>query len=141
MSAARAQLKLWKGNAVVKPLKMMLEIEEGAFGRVFRTLDGMPGVVSMMPIGDGPKNAKAAGKKGKGGTVYCLVLKALIEAGKPLNRDALRDVLASNGKAASSLPDTLTKLKKAKHITIKNAMYSLTPAGRKHYDTSCPVED
>jgi len=121
---------------------MMLEIEEAAFGRVFRTLDGMPGVVSLMPIGDGPKAAKGkAGKKGKGGTVYCLVLKALIEAGKPVNRDALRNVLADHGRAATSLPDALSKMKKAKHITVKSAMYSITPMGRKHYDTSCPVED
>lgn len=123
-----------------KPIKMMVEIEEVAFGRVFRFLDGMPGVVTITPIGDGPKAAKGAAK-GKKGTVYCLVLSALIAADKPLNRDALRDVLSANGKAASSLPDTLTKLKKAKHITIKNAMYTVTPAGRKHYETSCPVEE
>ena len=127
---------------MVKPLKMMVEIEEGAFGRVFRSLDGMPGVVSLTPIGDGPRVAKGkVGKKGKGGTVYCLVLRALIEADKPVNRDALRDVLAANGKAATSLPDTLTKLKKAKHIAIKNAMYTITPAGRKHYETSCPIQE
>lgn len=125
-----------------KPIKMMIEIEELAFGRVFRTLDGMPGVVAITPIGDGPKAPKGPdGKKGKGGTVYCLVLRALIEADKAINRDSLRDVLKANGKAASSLPDTLTKLKKAKHIVVKNAMYTITPGGRKHYDTSCPVNE
>lgn len=123
-----------------KPMKMMIEVEEIAYGRVFRVLDTMQGVVTITPVGEGPKQAKAAAK-GKKGTVYCLVLSALIEADKPLNRDALRDVLKANGKAASSLPDTLTKLKKAKHITIKSAMYSVTPAGRKHYETSCPVEE
>jgi hypothetical protein len=126
---------------MAKPIKLLVDIEEIAFGRVFRALDGMPGVVSLTPIGDGPRAAKgAAGKKGKGGTVYCLVLRTLIDAGKPVNRDTLRNVLASNGKSATSLPDALTKLAKAKHITNKNAMYSVTPTGRKHYDTSCPVE-
>jgi hypothetical protein len=124
-----------------KPLKMMLEIEEAAFGRVFRALDGMPGVVAMTPIGDGPKVKGPAGKKGKGGTVYCIVLRALIEADKAVNRDVLRDVLKAHGKAATSLPDALTKLQRAKHITNKNAMYSVTPAGRKHYETSCPIEE
>ena len=124
-----------------KPIKMMVEIEETAFGRVFRALDGMPGVVSMTPIGDGPKTKGPVGKKGKGGTVYCLVLRALIEADKTVNRDVLRNMLSANGKAATSLPDALMKMQKAKHITNKKAMYGITPAGRKHYETSCPIQE
>lgn len=125
-----------------KPMKLMVEIEEAAFGRVFRTLDTMSGVVTITPIGEGPKQPGTAKQpKGKKGTVYCLVLSALISNGKAVNRDTLRDVLKMNGKAATSLPDTLTKLKRAKHITIKNAMYTITPAGRKHYETSCPITE
>ena len=30
-----------------KPMKIMVEVEEFAFGRVFRILDGMEGVVAM----------------------------------------------------------------------------------------------
>jgi hypothetical protein len=124
-----------------KPMKMLVEVEEIAYGRVLRLLDGTQGVVSITSVGDGPKQPKSAAKKGKSGTVYCLVLKALIDAKGAINRDALREVLKSNGKSATSLPDTLTKLKKAKHITIAKAMYTVTPAGRKFYETSCPIED
>lgn len=130
-----------------KPMRIMVEVEEIAHGRVFRLLDGTPGVIGITPIGDGPKPQNAGSSKGqkKGGaqTAPCLVLGALIES-PGANRTQLAAVLELNGKKATSLPDTLQKLRKAKEITSKgkgkDVSYSITPVGRKKFATACAIQ-
>lgn len=129
-----------------KPMKLMIEVEEIAHGRVFRMLDGCAGVVSITPIGDGPRSPGGGGQK-KGGTqsAPCLVLAAMIEAGKvQLGRDALAAVMKSGGKNPTTLPGTLAAMKKAGEIRAsgsgKGVTYGITAAGRKRYDTACKIE-
>lgn len=129
-----------------KPIKLMLEVEEMAFGRVFRLLDGTAGVVTITPVGDGPKVKGNSGTKQKQGgaqSVGCLVLGALLQT-PGLGREQLYPVLESNGKARTSLPDTLAKLKKAGQIRAsgsgRDVTYKATPAGKKRFETACTIQ-
>lgn len=130
-----------------KPMKAMIEIEEFAFGRVFRALDGMEGVVSITPIGEGPRSQRTGGTNGQkqGGThsASCLILAALIKT-PGITTEQMKPVLEGNGKKASSLASTITTMKKAGEIRAngvgKKAAYRITPVGRKRYDTACQVQ-
>jgi hypothetical protein len=130
---------------MAKPMRIMVEVEEIAHGRVFRMLDGTPGVVSITPVGDGPKSSRpdVAQKKGGAQSVACLILGALVKT-PGISRAQLAPVLESAGKKVSSMPDALAKLRKAKHITTrgkgKTVVYSITPAGKKHFDTACEIQ-
>jgi hypothetical protein len=113
-------------------MAMTIEVEEVAFGRVFRTLDGMAGVVAIRIQGSGPKPARKNGaKSGHGGsTAAQLVLAALAASKAPLDRAALIPAMEAGGKKAASLPDTIQKLRKQKLITSpKVGEYKLTKAG------------
>ena len=104
-----------------KPMTKSIEVEEIAFGRVFRMLDATKGVVAIHLRGSGPKTAAApkseSSKRGGGATTECLVLAALVAAGKlPLNKVSLVAAIRAGGKSDSSLPDTLNKLNKKRHI-------------------------
>jgi hypothetical protein len=129
---------------MAKPLKIMIEVEEIMFGKIFRLLDSTSGVVAITPIGDGPKSPSTRGQK-KGGTqsVACLVLEALIKTPK-LSREQLYPVLEGSGKRRTSLPDTLQKLKQAGEIRAsgagKGVTYRITTVGKKRYDTACAIE-
>lgn len=128
-----------------KPMKVMVEVEEIAHGRLFRLLDGMPGVVSITPVGDGPKSgAKSTGqKKGGAQSVPCIVLGAVIST-PGINRAQLAPIVEGAGKRVTSMPDALAKLKRDKHIVAhgsgKSVTYSSTVAGKKHYKTACEIQ-
>jgi hypothetical protein len=135
-----------------KPIRVMIEVERIAFGDVFVSLDAMKGVVSITPLGDGPKGARqnGAGPKGSKGMKHggaqsapCLVLGALIET-PGLGRVQLREVMTGNGKSANSLPDTLAKLKTAGEIrasgTGRDVTYKVTTAGKKRFETACQIQ-
>jgi len=124
-----------------KPMTMTIEVEEIAFGRVWRTLDQMQGVITLKMHGTGPKPNKgspvARASSKKGDTVTCVVLKALAH-GKPENKAALIDAVVAAGKAATSFPDSISKLKKAKHITNPSSgVFKITVAGAKYLSTVC----
>ena len=130
-----------------KPMTMIITVEEIAFGKVFRILDTMPGVVSISLTGQGPKmpgklNGSHKGQKmGGANTVPCLVLGALIEAdGKSLNRSDLIPAVEAAGKRATSVPDALTKLIKLSCIKRKEGQITITATGRKHYETACAIQ-
>ena len=82
--------------------------------------------------------------KGGAGTVPCLILGALIAAKKALGREPLGKVLVDGGKAVTSLPDSLNKLKKEKEIITvgegRDVAYKITAAGVKRYETACAVQ-
>ena len=134
---------------MAKPMKILIEVEEIAHGRVFRILDGMEGVVSIMPVGDGPKSARVeAGatkvqKKGGAQSALCLVLGALIKT-PGLSRFQLTEIMTGNGKSKNSLPDTIAKLKEAGEIRAsgsgRDVTYKATAAGKKHFDTACRIQ-
>lgn len=131
-----------------KPMTMTIEVEEVAFGRVFRTLDAMAGVVAIKLKGEGPKKAKANGSGGAGQkhggaqSVACIVLGALTD--KILNRQELATTLEANGKKAASLPDTLMKLRKMGEIRSigegRDIKYKITTKGVKHFNTACAIQ-
>lgn len=126
---------------MAKPIKITLEVEQVALGKVWTTLDGMTGVISIGLHGNGPKptSKKKGSKHGSSATVPCIVLGALEK--KPLGKPALIEAVVASGKAATSLPDALTKLKKEKHIVpVGDGFYKITQAGAKRYQTACKVE-
>jgi hypothetical protein len=131
-----------------KPITLTIDIEEIAFGRVWRLLDTMPGVVNIKLHGEGPKSkpggSKQPQKKGGSQSVPCLVLGALIEANAKIGRDPLNKVLEANGKKATSLPDAIQKLFKAKEIQRfgkgRDVTYGITVKGRKRYETACEIQ-
>src|SRR6266403_2960072 len=86
-----------------KPMTMTIEVEEMAFGKVFRTLDGMPGVIAIKIAGTGPKKPKGNSKGNSGGrTSAQIVLAELVR--QPLDKGALTQRLEEGGKKATSLP-------------------------------------
>lgn len=113
-----------------KPMTMVIEVEEIAFGKVFRTLDAMPGVISIHLKGSGPKAPKPAAVS-VSATVKSMILGALSE--KPHDIDALKDIVAKGGKSATSVPDAINKLKNDKKIASvvgQKGVYRITAAGR-----------
>jgi hypothetical protein len=134
---------------MVKPIKVLLEVERVAFGDVFVLLDGTRGVVSITPMGDGPRGARQNGgaprglKHGGAQSAACLILGALIET-PGLGRAQLKEVMAANGRSANSLPDTLAKLRNAGEIRSsgkgKDVTYKVTPTGRKRFETACQIQ-
>ena len=131
-----------------KPLKVMLEVEEAYYGKVWRTLDAMPGVVTLMPISEGvkqPGEKKQRQKKGGTQSVYCLILGALAQPNvQNAARDYLVQVCEEAGKKATSVPDALMKMRKAKHVKStgkgRDVKFTITAAGRKHFETACQIE-
>lgn len=129
-----------------KPMKLLVEVEEIAFGRVFRALDGMNGVVSLTPVGEGVKAAtgKTTGqKKGGAQSSACVVLGELIRSG-PLPRSNIVAALRTAGKSVASTADTMKKLFVAKHVTKRgrgrDVVYTITPAGKKRFETACTIQ-
>jgi hypothetical protein len=128
-----------------KPMKLMIEVEEVAHGRVFRMLDGTPGVVTITPIGDGPRSGGGSTGQKQGGTqsAACLLLAALIRT-PGITVEQMRPVLEGNGKRASTLAGTLASMKKAGEIRAsgsgKSATYRITKVGQKRYDTACQIQ-
>ena len=119
-----------------KPMSISIEVEEVAFGKVFRTLDGMPGVININIRGKGPKpNGSApilpvSARKGNGKTVHTLILESLLASKSPKSREELGEAVATGGKSATSTPDGLQKLKKQKLIKQAGVgKYRITAAG------------
>jgi hypothetical protein len=116
-----------------KPMTMVIQVEETAFGRVFRLLDTMPGVASITLTGAGPKTKGP--KKVGGPTVPMLILNALCAAkGGHMLTAELRPVVEAGGKKGTSVPDSLTKLGKLKLVTRKEGVITITALGRKHME-------
>lgn len=108
-----------------KPMRMMIEVEELAFGRVFRTLDGMQGVIAIDIKGDGPKKGQCVPKAQGGKTINEIIFDALNEG--PKARKQLEHELARNGKAPTSIGSALTALRKSKRLKLNatTGQYSL----------------
>lgn len=121
-----------------KPISLTIDVEEIAFGKIWRTLDAMNGVVSINIKGNGPKQKKSAKTNGRIGnnkkgiaTIPHIVLTTLA-VGEAMGRETLRKALEANGKMGTSLPDTITKLKNAKKIkVVGKGTYKITQAGLK----------
>jgi len=128
-----------------KPMMLTINVEEIALGKVFRTLDGMPGVVSINFHGSGPKpRSNGAQRKGGAQTVPCIILGTLIDAGKSLGREDLAPAVIAAKKAVSSIPDALNKLAKSRlikrHGPNADRRYTSTAAGSKYYHDRCAVQ-
>lgn len=122
---------------------MTIQVEEIAFGKVFRTLDTMPGVIAINLHGSGPKEQTTSSppRRTGGATVECLILGALRETKVPLTRTTLTEVIVQGGKAASSFQDAISKLVKKKHVTKGvDGNYKITAAGSKRYESACELE-
>jgi hypothetical protein len=99
-------------------------------------------VISIGLHGSGPKAAapkKKGTKHGSAATVPCLILGALSTV-KQLNRSDIGEAVRAGGRAATSVPDALTKLKKLKQVVpVGDGSYKITPAGVKRYQTACKI--
>lgn len=136
-----------------KPMKMLIEVEEIAYGRVFRTLDGMDGVVSITPIGEGPKSqqpSRVLGKRGGAQSSECAVLGALIGSDKGKGshpRTELAEALVAAGRKPGGVAGVMTALVQKKHARVvsgkgtKGVLYAITPAGIKRYETACSIKE
>jgi hypothetical protein len=133
-----------------KPMMMMIECEEIAFGRVFRTLDTMPGVASIKIMGNGAKIATGPGKgnrtpgtraKGslKDGTSgRCIVLNALTDGPKSLKD--INELMVAAGKSPKTLhgqSHMMLKLKLVKKTG--KGILAITAAGKKYLETKCNI--
>ena len=134
---------------MAKPMRVMVEVEEVAHGKLFRVLDGMPGIVSITPIGDGPKSAgsgRTGVKQGGAASSECIVLGALIAAKGSVPRTELTKVLVSHGRSPSGVGTIMSVLSKKKEVKAvsgagtKDVKYSVTSAGKKRFETACQIQ-
>lgn len=120
-----------------KPMSMTIEVEEMAFGKIFRTLDGMPGVVSINLKGAGPKAATPKGKANGDGTanggktLNTLLLEAMLASKNVLTAADLASALQAHGKSRNSAQGTLSRLKAHKLVKRSGKGWKITPAGIK----------
>lgn len=128
---------------MAKLLGLSVKVEEIAFGKVWSTLDSIPGVVTITIEGSAKPmpNGKSNGKKsngssnGTGKTVQRLILEALL-ARSPLTKFELQDHIAAAGKSRLSLPDQMAKLREEKCVKLMAAgNYSITAKGTKQATT------
>jgi hypothetical protein len=122
-------------------MTLLIEVEEIAFGKVFRKLDEMSGVISINIRGSGVKG-KGKGRgdnvvpfnpnRTKGGTPTCgmIVLKLLVDSGEPVTRDACMAELVKFGKAETNITSCMTDLVRRKLASrIGRAEYKATKKG------------
>ena len=135
---------------MAKPLMMTIAVEEAFFGKIYRTLDNMPGVATITIHSEGVKGNGAAPPTGgrgqkRGGTQSseCVVLGALRKG--PQVRSVLTEALNAAGKKGeASIAVTMRKLHTQKQVTKKgtgkNVTYTITKAGEQRYATACQIE-
>lgn len=128
---------------MTKPMRLTVLVEEAFFGKVFRTLDGMPGIAGVQIISEAHPPAKAAGKKNtvaNGATTQCIVLRTLKERGRSLVPDVIAACKAG-GKARASAVMMLRDCVKAKKAIRtgkgKTALYAISPTGTKWLADNC----
>ena len=113
-----------------KLMKISVEVEEAAYGRVVNTLNAMPGVVKMdLHLGDGKKPPAASNK---GGTRQ-RVLAALADG----QRQTVEALAATTGASGAAVHSALYALRKAKlarngkKTKDGRSLYGLTASGIK----------
>lgn len=136
---------------MAKPLIMTINVEEIAFGRVFRALDAMPGVVSIDIQAESKRGAAAPAPAGRVGgkgtrtgaaTIECIILGALGDGSEARTRDELRTAITRAGKAATSMPDALRKLKEKRHVKVAaGGKYAITVAGKERFVEACAISN
>lgn len=134
-----------------KPMMMILAVEEIAFGRVFRNVKNMPGVVSIDIDGNADKKGGAAprsarGSVKEGSTRKCIILSTLQQT-PGIMISQMMDPLRSAGKGTASVSALLhtmikhklikKKAKKVKGEHSAKAVYFITPQGEKYMTTNC----
>jgi hypothetical protein len=104
-----------------KPISMTIQVEEVAFGKVWRSIDAMPGVISIQLKGDGPKSAAPQSDKGKRGSIQASVLQTLLNGA----------MSATDLGGGSRISGALHHLKKKKLVSKTGNKYKVTTAGMK----------
>jgi hypothetical protein len=128
-------------------MQLLVDVEEIAFGHVFRMLDTTKGVARLTIVSDTVKRpGKTSGqKKGGAQSAACLVLGALNAAKNSMSRPQLVLVLEASGKKGSTLPSTLNELWREKEILRsgdgQNVRYRITMKGRKRFQTACQIQE
>jgi hypothetical protein len=124
-----------------KPLTMTIAVEELHFGKVFRTLNSMPGVAAIQIGGEAvkPKSnggyaaSNNRGTDAAGTSAICLVLNAL--SIRAQTKKELDEALGKYGKKATT---PITKLTARRMVVRKGrGLYAITPAGKKHFAENC----
>lgn len=123
-----------------KPMMLHVGVEEAFFGKIFRMLDGMPGVASLNIVSEAhpPQAKQSKGTVADGSTTHCIVLKALITAKRTMSKAELAKALTEAGKKPSSLPSALQSLKK-KRLIINQSRdnWKITPQGQSFFANNC----
>jgi hypothetical protein len=123
-----------------KPMMLHVAVEEAFYGKIFRALDTMPGVVSLNPVSEAHPQQAKAGKPDSiknGSTAGCLVLAALIKAKRPMAKAELAEAMTTGGKKAATLPSTLQSLKSKRHVINAKGAWQITPTGVKFFGEKC----
>ncbi len=148
-----------------KPMPIILEVEEIAFGAVFRKLRNMEGVVSIdlegdpedakpakgnvpryraaEPTEDDTKKAKRKGKRGsdKGGdSLRCRLLDYINEAGRACPSSELQLLAEECGFAPSTYANVAYGLQRNKLGKRTKHGWVLTAKGKKYLATECKVQ-
>jgi hypothetical protein len=124
-------------------MKFTVDVEEIAFGKVFRTLDAMPGVISIKIVGDGPRSQQQPATSGRP-RAAAILLQALSAAPRgQMARGDLEAVLAKNGRSKKSFPGTLFTMEKQKLLrrSARGKIVTMTPAGAKKLLGSKPEKE
>lgn len=124
---------------------------EAGYGRFWNFMRTMPGAEftplldAKGPAVEGATPKRTHGKVKDGSTAKCIVLATLqkqVDDGEgPLTTGQLTDAIVMAGKAPKSVGNVLHELVKAKRIKRGDEGYTITAAGSKWYETSCPVAE
>lgn len=123
---------------MAKPLRITIDVEEIAFGRVFRWLDQAPGVVRINIEGTGAKqnNDEYASQSDvappRTMSARDCVLLSFKKTDDVMHRTDITKQMVANGFAASTLNGLLSSMTKTRMVTsIGAGKYKLGVAGKK----------
>lgn len=131
-----------------KPISMTIEVEESFMGTVWRSLDGMSGVIRINIHGSGVPNKAPTPVNGRGSvkdgtTLKCVVIQMLKKTPGITTAQMVMGA-ESAGKNKKSLPPLINAMLKEKLIVGKagkgkgaKPTYSLTAKGTAYCDENC----
>lgn len=116
-----------------KPMTITVGVEEAYFGKIYRSLDTTPGVVSLSYHSEHKTEGKPNGKVNLKyeTSAKALVLDTLSKAKGPLPASAIVEAFRKASRADGSASSTLHVLKTGGLITQSRKGYALSSRGRK----------
>lgn len=118
-----------------------IRVPEEHYGRFWNFMKSMPTAEFTPALQAEAPTKRVQGKTSEGSSMKCIVLLALKASRNSLSTHDLTGLIVSAGKSSKSVGNVLHELQKLKHIRkTADSGWTITAAGTKFCDTSCPVK-